>query len=195
MPIVELSIKYYENEQETGIDKKNEIKNFMISYVSTLFNNPDDLTLEQKYMFGKYVETETGQKWFAKIVNFQRAKTQKVSETTFYRLVQHFAIVLFECANNENFSPAKTLMNMCLTFYHEVEMAGSEPFQEYLATYLKNQPIWQNLRFWSAAFFDALHSVRIQKPVLTQQELLNGDINTFLDEEKYQENITFGQLG
>lgn len=33
--------------------------------------------------------------------------------------MQYFAIVLFECAEADDFSPAKSLMNMCFTFYYE----------------------------------------------------------------------------
>jgi hypothetical protein len=52
-------------------------------------------------------------------VNAQRVHSKKVDESTFYSLVQYFAIVLFECADADDFSPAKSLMNMCFTFYHE----------------------------------------------------------------------------
>jgi hypothetical protein len=57
--------------------------------------------------------------WFARFVNAQRVHNKKVDESTFYSLVQYFAIVLFECADADDFSPAKSLMNMCFTFYHE----------------------------------------------------------------------------
>lgn len=166
----------------------------MISYVANLFND-SELTLEQKSNFGKYVQKEEGQTWFARIINCQRTKSKCVSETTFYRLVQHFAIVLFECDNSDHFSPAKTLMNMCLTFYHEVKGPESESFQVYLSTYLRNQSIWKKLRFWNATFFDALQCARMQKPILTQQDVLSGDATVINDEERYQENITFGLLG
>ena len=57
--------------------------------------------------------------WFARLVNFQRSKIKRVDENTFYALIQNFAIVLFECAESDDFGPAKTLMSMCFTFYHE----------------------------------------------------------------------------
>lgn len=88
---------------------------------------------------------------------------------------------------SDDFSPAKNLMNMCFTFYHEgieslrtlnytrlkrffsckllVDVPGCEPYPEYLYTYLKDQPIWHSLRFWNAAFFDALQSQRAHRPV------------------------------
>lgn len=119
-------------------------------------------------------------------MNAQRAKSKRVDESTFYSLIQYFAIVLFECAESEDFSPAKTLMNMCFTFYHDSEMPywfndlvdvnyiaslisvdvpGCEPYREYLYTYLRDQPIWHSLRFWNAAFFDALQTERQHHPV------------------------------
>lgn len=51
----------------------------------------------------------------------QRVHSKKVDEQIFFRLVQYFAVVLFECNEAEDFSPAKSLMNMCFTFYHESE--------------------------------------------------------------------------
>lgn len=68
------------------------------------------------------LQTETGRVWFSRLVNAQRAKSKRVDESTFYSLVQYFAIVLFECAESEDFSPAKILMNMCFTFYHDSKL-------------------------------------------------------------------------
>lgn len=42
-----------------------------------------------------------------------------MTEHTFYQLVQYFAVVLFECDEADDFSPAMILMNMCFTFYYE----------------------------------------------------------------------------
>lgn len=148
-------------------------------------------------------------------------KSKKVDELTFYALIQYFAIILFECVESDDFSPAKNLMNMCFTFYHEVEVPGCEPYPEYLYTYLKDQPIWHSLRFWNAAFFDALQSQRAHKPVpptnasvkeakdqgsksesLPQSEndqtsVASSIINEMEleDDKQFQQNITFGQLG
>lgn len=66
-------------------------------------------------------QTEAGRLWFARLVSAQRSHAKRVSENTFYSLVQHFAIVLFECGESDDFSPAKILMNMCFTFYYEGE--------------------------------------------------------------------------
>ncbi|KAK2156011.1 hypothetical protein LSH36_224g07006 [Paralvinella palmiformis] len=120
-----------------------------------------------------------------------RAANKKVDEQVFYSLVQYFAVVLFECNEAEDFGPAKTLMNMCFTFYHEVHPPTGPTLKHFLYSYLKDQPIWQSLRFWNAAFFDAVQYERARRPVPTRGTGKEGQV----DDRHYQENITFGQLG
>ena len=59
--------------------------------------------------------------------------------------------------------PAKHLMSLCFTFYHEVEVPGCEAYREYLFNYLRDQPIWHTLRFWNAALFYALQKDKVPK--------------------------------
>lgn len=121
--------------------------------------------------------------WFARLISAQRNRLKHVNESTFYSMVQYIAIVLFECCDSDDFSPANILMNMCFIFYYEsthannltnllsirifiqfaVEVPGCEPYREYLYTYLREQPIWQSLRFWSAAFEDSLQCRRLHR--------------------------------
>nr|CAD7195249.1 unnamed protein product [Timema douglasi] len=168
---------------------------FMREFVSDLFRNSTNIPLDQKSKFGQLSQHEAGRLWFARFVNAQRVHHKRVDESTFYSLVQYFAIALFECADAEDFSPAKSLMNMCFTFYHEVDVPGCEPYKEYLYTYLRDQKIWRSLRFWNAAFFDALQCERVHRPVVTREDIKNNSLEAITDEKQYQENITFGQLG
>lgn len=91
-------------------------------------------------------------------------------------------------------------------------------------TYLREQPIWQSLRFWNAAFFDALQCERIHRPVppsncqstrktdqisLKSQTDLDGvsttasspverddnNIDILKEDQQFHQNISFGQLG
>lgn len=101
--------------------------------------------------------------WFARSVNGQRTQSKKVSETTFFALIQYFAIILFECKDCEDFLPARYLMSLCFTFYQEVQVPGCEPYREYLFSYLRDQPIWHALRFWNAALFYALQKDKVPK--------------------------------
>lgn len=113
------------------------IVEFMKKFISVLFEDSSSISLDSKSEFGlktrvilvadlikqkfyKFqIQTETGRMWFARLVSAQRGKSKRVNESTFYSLIQYFAIVLFECGDSEDYSPAKILMNMCFTFYHE----------------------------------------------------------------------------
>ena len=52
---------------------------------------------------------------------------------------------------------------ICVSVHH-----GKQRYKNFLYSYLKEQPIWQSLRFWNAAFFDAVQNERARKPVCTR---------------------------
>ncbi|XP_037038066.1 uncharacterized protein KIAA0513 [Bradysia coprophila] len=194
------------------------IVEFMRKFVSALFEDSTTISLDSKSEFGLKSRTETGRMWFARLVSAQRGKSKRVNESTFYSLIQYFAIVLFECGDSEDYSPAKILMNMCFTFYHEIDVPGCAPYHEYLYHYLRAQPIWQSLRFWNAAFFDALQCQRVHRPVVPTSNRISKDqvsiksassessnandnetedyhIDELKEDQQFQQNICFGQLG
>lgn len=75
-----------------------------------------------------------------------------------------------------------------------VEMPGQESCREYLYTNLKDQPIWTSMRFWTAAFFDALQCERATRPVPPRPK--SKDQQALAIEDKaFQANIVFGLLG
>ncbi|XP_054164620.1 uncharacterized protein KIAA0513-like [Oppia nitens] len=175
-------------------------KIFMKNFVSKVFSESNAITLEEKSIFGEMCRKEFGRLWFARYINEQRVHNKKVKETTFYSLAQYFAIVLFECSESDDFTPAKTLMNMCFTYYHESYTqlsahTSSRCHKQYLYNVLREQPIWRSLRFWNAAFFDALQCERANRPTPTQHQLIRYNSQEMTDENKFQQNITFGQLG
>ncbi|KAG5343522.1 MAL1 Maltase, partial [Acromyrmex charruanus] len=166
---------------------------FMKAFVPLLFDAPNTIDQEQKANFGQMVLTESGRIWFSRVVNARRARAC-VTEASFYSLAQHFAVALFECHEADDFAPAKSLMNMCFTFYHEVEVPGLEPYREYLYTHLRVQPIWTSMRFWTAAFFDAVQCERASRPVPPRPKSLDQE-SIATEDRKFQANIVFGQLG
>ncbi|XP_017886532.1 uncharacterized protein KIAA0513 isoform X2 [Ceratina calcarata] len=166
---------------------------FMKAFVPLLFDAPNSIDQEQKAKFGEMVLTESGRIWFSRVVNARRARPC-VTEASFYSLAQHFAVALFECHEADDFAPAKSLMNMCFTFYHEVEVPGLEPYREYLYTHLRVQPIWTSMRFWTAAFFDAVQCERASRPVPPRPKSLDQEAIA-MEDRKFQANIVFGQLG
>ncbi|KAJ7413772.1 hypothetical protein WISP_88233 [Willisornis vidua] len=287
-----------------------ERREFMRHYVEKIFTGGEDLDQEEKARFGELCSSENGKgrEWFARYVSAQRCNSKCVSEQTFYRLMQSFALVLFECHQMDDFSPAKNLMTMCFTYYYigkphalpleakekptgsidsylksantwlaekkdiaerllkntsaktenvkgffgglETKLKGpttkkseegedkpkeklkktvsvQSPEEEkkgekiYLYMHLKQQPIWHNLRFWNAAFFDAVHCERRKRSPTTSNVAQGGRKQAgspgvtvvpdrlvpcrekwchMTQEERddslrFNENITFGQLG
>ncbi|XP_004999303.1 uncharacterized protein KIAA0513 homolog isoform X2 [Cavia porcellus] len=256
------------------------LREFMRGYVEKIFSGGEDLDQEEKAKFGEYCSSEDGKgrEWFARYVSAQRCNSKCVSEPTFYRLVQSFAVVLFECHQMDDFGPAKNLMTMCFTYYHigkpnplpmeprekavgsidsylksanswlaekkdiaerllkntenvkgffgglETKLKGplvrrdeddenkprdrqpktvtvpspeEEPRGEkvYLYMHLKQQPIWHSLRFWNAAFFDAVHCERRKRSPTTREKWSHMTQEERADSLRFNENITFGQLG
>ncbi|XP_035981943.1 uncharacterized protein KIAA0513 homolog isoform X1 [Fundulus heteroclitus] len=267
-----------------------ERRRFMKAYVEKVFHGKEDFDQEEKARFGELCSGENGKgrEWFAKYVSAQRCHSKCVCEATFYRLVQSFAVVLFECYQMDDYSPAKNLMTMCFTYYYigksppspsdllergvppagldsylnkanswlsgkkdaaerllkntsktdvkgffgglesklrssmaprsddgPVEMKPKSPESEapeekkgekvYLYTHLKQQPIWHTLRFWNAAFFDAVHYERRKRSPTTSgaQDAESSEREKWDhmtqeerdDSSKIDENIAFGQLG
>lgn len=95
-----------------------------------------------------------------------------------------------------------------------VDVPGCEPYHEYLYHYLRAQPIWQSLRFWNAAFFDALQCQRSNRPVPptsdkdqisikststasspNPRDVDDYNIDVIKEDQQFQQNISFGQLG
>ncbi|XP_042268474.1 uncharacterized protein KIAA0513 homolog isoform X2 [Thunnus albacares] len=259
-----------------------ERRQFMKAYVEKVFHGKEDFDQEEKARFGELCSGENGKgrEWFAKYVSAQRCHSKCVSEATFYRLVQSFAVVLFECYQMDDYSPAKNLMTMCFTYYYvgksqpspselldrggppaaldsylnkanswlsgkkdaaerllkntsktdvkgffgglesklrssmatktedgesPVETKSKSPVSEaaeekkgekvYLYTHLKQQPIWHTLRFWNAAFFDAVHCERKKRSPTTREKWCHMTQEERDDSSKIDENIAFGQLG
>uniref|UniRef100_UPI00398F77D9 uncharacterized protein KIAA0513-like isoform X1 n=1 Tax=Pristiophorus japonicus TaxID=55135 RepID=UPI00398F77D9 len=249
-----------------------ERREFMRQYVEKIFSGREEIGPEEKARFGELCSEENsqGRDWFAKYVSAQRCHSKCISEHTFYRLVQSFAVVLFECYQMDDFGPAKNLMTMCFTFYHvgkaypkvcdlkekaadscvkssnswlaekrelaaqllknsenvkgffgglEMKMkVKNEDMQSqgrgrpdsnvrkecleemkgmkiYLYTHLKLQPIWHTLRFWNAAFFDAVHCERRKRSPTTREKWCHMTPEERDDSHRFNENIAFGQLG
>ncbi|XP_072242842.1 uncharacterized protein KIAA0513 homolog isoform X2 [Leuresthes tenuis] len=259
-----------------------ERRQFMKGYVEKVFHGKEEFDQEEKARFGELCSGENGKgrEWFAKYVSAQRCHSKCVSEATFYRLVQSFAVVLFECYQMDDYSPAKNLMTMCFTYYYigksqpspselldrggppagldsylnkanfwlsgkkdaaerllkttsktdvkgffgglesklrgsvspksddvegQVETKPKSPGSEapeerkeekvYLYTHLKQQPIWHTLRFWNAAFFDAVHCERKKRSPTTREKWCHMTPEERDNSSRMDENIAFGQLG
>ncbi|XP_041375734.1 uncharacterized protein LOC121388460 [Gigantopelta aegis] len=169
-----------------------ECMSFMKQFVDKIFNTEGGISQMEKAKYGELCQQVPGRLWFSRYVNSQRVNSKRVDEQTFFQLIQYFAVCLFECNEAEDYSPAKTLMNMCFTFFYESHGHPTDmDVKHFLYNYLRDQPIWQSLRFWNAAFFDAVQGERSRKPMAT----FDTGSDARNDDRHFQENITFGQLG
>ncbi|XP_023166296.2 uncharacterized protein KIAA0513 [Drosophila hydei] len=136
------------------------VKEFMKHFTQLLFNNSAAVNLELKSEFGVLLRLEMGRLWFTRFLSEQRNKSKRMETLTFNALAQYFALALFECGECEDYAPAAVLMNLCFLFYHEVEVPGCDPYREYLFISLRQQPLWQQPRFWNAIFHDSMQAER-----------------------------------
>lgn len=113
----------------------------------------------------------------------------QVDEETFYSLVQFFAIALFECFEEDDFTPAKNLMNMSFTYYMinlYYKKTNNNIDKIFVYEYLKDQPIFKSMRFWTASYF-----------LSVQNEMIRSKCSNMKYSEVtlIEKNISFGQLG
>lgn len=177
-------------------DKQCEV--FMQDLVQIIFSSSVNIDQETCAKFDDYCKSAAGRRNFAELLNQRRVRDKLVEEETFFRLVQFFAICLFECNETEDFSPATTLMNMCFTFYHDPKVlsngnCNNDVDAAFLYTHLRDQLIWKSMRFWEVAFFTAMHQERSRWGENFRPRLASAEENREVDE--MEENTTFGQLG
>lgn len=180
---------------------ENECQKFMKSFVKDMFSESCTITQERKATFGLLCQHAPGRLWFAKLVDGKRVDFKEVDENILFRLVQYFAIVLFECHLSDDFCPATTLLQMSFTFYQtgfsEFDQDSPKkldaPVKQFVFQYLKDQEVWKSLRFWTSAFLFALDSERKKRPKKGSWRSLN-------EEEQKEFNLNeeysaFGHLG
>lgn len=96
-----------------------ELKTNIKNFVDSIFTDSQSISLEMKSKFGQLVRCPDARLLFAMFVDDYRVNSKRVSELSFYSLAQYFSIVLLECLLAEDFRPAKIIMNMMFTYYHE----------------------------------------------------------------------------
>lgn len=184
------------------------LKNEIQTFVDNIFTDSQSISLQKKAEFGKLVQNRDARLLFAIFVDEHRVQSQKVSELTFYSLAQHFSIVLLECLLAEDFRPAKIIMNMMFTYYHEQNQdqkpkmmtAGdkedSETDKTYLYTLLKEQQIFKSIRFWTSAFYESVIIERKKHPLFKQHQDQPKKLSNEqrAEETESSKNITFGLL-
>jgi len=167
---------------------------FSLIVVINLLNR-SDISQEEKSRFGQLCQHGAGRQWFAKYVNEHR-NTQCVEELVFFRLQQFLSVCLFECDHEDDYVPAKCLMLLCFVFYTDLKPPHKK--LEYLFSGIRTQPIWRSLKFWNAAFFDAVHCEGVHRRGPNgsrwQQALKRLSTHRSKDHEDLFTGIVFKQL-
>lgn len=194
-----------------GIDEK--VRVGIKQFVDSIFTDSESISLEKKAEFGELVKNPQARLLFAMFVDEYRVNSKRVSELTFYSLVQYFSIVLLECLLAEDFRPAKIIMNMMFTYYYEQNCDNIPPqdrpiierkdqnlagnmVKTYLYTLLKDQEIFKSIRFWTSAFYESVMIERKNHPVFSFNREQGKSNNERRNEElDCSKNITFGLLG
>jgi hypothetical protein len=92
-----------------------------------------------------------------------------------------------ECADS---NVGRLLLNMSQTFYR---IKDNE--REYLQGYLCHDPLWQDMRFWEGAFFDALSYERRRAQYPKRKKWKYMDSHQREDAQLQHESMVFGMLG
>lgn len=142
--------------------------------------------------FQNYSMHHTGRSAFAKELKRQTNQTKELPASVLNQLGQYASHVLVHCNENDDFAPATQIMQRSFTLYHEVRALSMDEHgeQHYLFTLLHDQPIWQSMRFWNAAFFIALQTERRNQTIPAGLR----DDETLLAEKEQQENAAFIQI-
>eukprot|EP00112_Aurelia_sp_Birch-Aquarium-sp1_P022677 Seg6486.3 transcript_id=Seg6486.3/GoldUCD/mRNA.D3Y31 product="putative protein KIAA0513" protein_id=Seg6486.3/GoldUCD/D3Y31 len=179
-----------------------ECENFMNSFVKEIFSESSNITQESKSKFGLLCQHSQARIWFSRLIDAKRVDCKEVDEIVFFRLVQYFAIVLFECYLSDDFAPATTLLNMAFTFYHvtgfneavhDSPKRSDSPLKQFIYSYLKDQEIWKSIRFWTSSFLFAVDVERRKRPKRGSWRSLNEEEQQEVNSD--EENSAFGHLG
>lgn len=141
----------------------------------------------------KMLDTREGRLAFAMAMNFKRRNSnvpKHVLET--FAILTDKAITL--AYEKEDPNVGRFIVNMAHTYYYEVITdPNSEPIRVYLHSKLRNHPVWKEIRFWEANFYDSLSSERIRNSQLKKWK----NLGTKQKEELIlsHENTVFGILG
>ncbi|KAF5405794.1 hypothetical protein PHET_00691 [Paragonimus heterotremus] len=172
-------------------DEVEQWKSEISKLVSSIFEQKP-IGSEMKANFQNFVTQHTGRSLFAKELRYQMNTKKAVAMPVLTELSQYTSHVLVNCNETDDFGPATQLLQATFTIYHEITASSMEDHskQHYLFTLLRDQPIWQSMRFWNAAFFIALQAERRKQTIPTE---LHGE-EALEAEKEAQDNAVYIQL-
>ncbi|CAH8575591.1 unnamed protein product [Heterobilharzia americana] len=140
--------------------------------------------------FRNFIMRHSGRSRFAKELKSQTKGMKAVSNQILEQLALFIGPLLNQCNENEDYAPAYIIMQLSFTLYHENVSSNEIAEQKYLYVLLKDQVIWQSMRFWNAAFFIALQKERAER----QAYIVHEGEDTMKVEMNFQNDIAYTQL-
>lgn len=140
--------------------------------------------------FRDFIVRHSGRSRFAKELKSQAKGMKCISNQLLEQLALFIGPLLNQCNENEDYAPAYIIMHLSFSLYHETVSSNGTAEQKYLYVLLKDQVIWQSMRFWNAAFFIALQRERAERQ---RYPVTEGD-DPIQAETDFQNDIVYSQL-
>nr|VZI20797.1 unnamed protein product [Spirometra erinaceieuropaei] len=163
-----------------------DIGNFVGNIINPKNTDPDSAS-EQK--FKGYITHHTGRSAFARELKKQTENVKEVPANVLRRLVRYSGLVLEQCNDSDDFSPACSLLNSAFRLFQQDVAPNGRVTQTFMYAGLREQQIWQSTRFWNAAVFIALQQERS-----TQVSATTGTENDLELERELHDGLAFSQL-
>ncbi|CAH8624082.1 unnamed protein product [Schistosoma rodhaini] len=148
--------------------------------------------IEEKMVknFRDFIVRHSGRSRFAKELKLQTKGMKCISNQLLEQLALFIGPLLNQCNENEDYAPGYIIMHLSFSLYHETVSSNGTAEQIYLYVLLKDQVIWQSMRFWNAAFFIALQRERAERQ---RYPVIEGD-DPIQAETDFQNDIVYSQL-
>ncbi|CAH8534651.1 unnamed protein product [Schistosoma turkestanicum] len=140
--------------------------------------------------FKDFIMRHSGRSRYAKELRSQTKGMKCISNQLLEQLALFVGPLLNQCNENEDYTPAYIIMQLSFSLYHETVSPNGTAEQKYLYVLLKDQVIWQSMRFWNAAFFIALQRERAERQ---RYPIAEGD-DPIQAETDFQNDIAYSQL-
>ncbi|CAH8862949.1 unnamed protein product [Trichobilharzia szidati] len=140
--------------------------------------------------FRDFIMRHSGRSRFAKELKSQTRAMKAISNQILEQLALFIGPLLNQCNENEDYAPAYIIMQLSFTLYYESVSPNVIVTQKYLYALLKEQVIWQSMRFWNAAFFIALQRERAER----QAYIVHESEDPIKAEAEFQNDIAYTQL-
>ena len=165
-----------------------EIISFTSACIRRLFSG-DCLENETISRMERMLKQKEARKVFGRTLNQQRTISKRLEPKPFEQLAILMRIAIEACSESNDFTVAKTLVNMAATYH-----TGENRTREFIQSRLKGLPLLQDSRLWEELFFDAC---AVEKRASSARNVVWKQLSPTEREDATVRfrNAIFGQLG